>query len=237
MEELIIEQHGNEVPNTYMNGSLPIDGSFSTNAIHATYSGYTIFSWGLYSDHQLLWADLDMTEILGTNAVPLWKPKATRLQCNNPELISKFHYCRQQHYKVNGMDDKIRQINTAIQEKSPVEEWSVLVEQLEQLILEEILEADGKCRKLKMGNIPWSPELQQSMTRIGYFQRCRLKYCNNKAVNSRTLLNWYNKAKVDTKVQSANKAILRLQEEFKINNKIKKDAGKKEQISFKHSQK
>jgi hypothetical protein len=86
--------------------------------------------------------DLDMANFLGTNTVPLWKPKARGLQCNNPKLINKFNHYRKNHHENSKMEGKISQLNVALQEKSSVEEWSELFERLDQLRLEGILQAD-----------------------------------------------------------------------------------------------
>jgi hypothetical protein len=103
MKELILTQHGTEAPNTYTDGSAPIDGIFATNWIHAVFSGYTSFSWGLWSDHRLLWVDLDMNEILGLKETPLWKPHATRLKCEDPRLVIRFNYRRIKHMEENNL--------------------------------------------------------------------------------------------------------------------------------------
>jgi endonuclease/exonuclease/phosphatase (EEP) superfamily protein YafD len=65
MKELIIQQNGINTPNKFINGYLPIDGIFATTGITPIVSGYTAFSWGLYSDHRLLWVDLTLQKILG----------------------------------------------------------------------------------------------------------------------------------------------------------------------------
>jgi hypothetical protein len=110
MKELIIAQHGKDAPNTYLEGSVPIDGIFGTRGIEAIYSGYGAFSEGIYSDHRLLWVDLDMTMMLGATVSPLWKPKARRLQCNNPTLVNRFNYLRLQHFKNHQLEEKKKAI-------------------------------------------------------------------------------------------------------------------------------
>ncbi len=41
-------------PNTFLDGTAPIDGVFGTRNIRRILSGYTDFQWGLKSDHQML---------------------------------------------------------------------------------------------------------------------------------------------------------------------------------------
>jgi hypothetical protein len=129
-----------------------------------------------------------------------------------------------------GLQAKKERIELLILLETPMKEWETLIEELDQLRVEGILTSEKRCRNLKMGNVPWSPELQQSMNRIGYYQRCRLKYCAFKNVNSRTLQYWFKKCKVQMEVKSGNKAINRLREEFKMYNAIKKQAPEKIQL-------
>jgi hypothetical protein len=75
-----------------------------------------------------------------------------------------------------------------------------------------------------MGNVPWSPELQESMNRIGYYQRCRLIYCLKRNVNSSTLKHWFTKSKAPTRITTAQEAINSLKQEFKTYNIVKNRA-------------
>jgi hypothetical protein len=120
MSELILKQHGQNAPNTYINGVVPIDGIFATEGIQPIYSGYTAFSWGMYSDHRLIWVDLDMTHILGSKAPPMWKPKARRLQCNNPLVVKKFNKLRLQHMQSNNILKKLSEFESSISDTQPM---------------------------------------------------------------------------------------------------------------------
>jgi hypothetical protein len=230
MREMILEQHGHMPPNTYVDGSVPIDGIFATGGINSSLSGYTSFSWGLYSDHRMLWVDLDMSTILGTNAAPLWKPMARRLKCEDPRLVEKFVKTRLKHMQETNIDEIKHTITEMIVSNATVQEWGPIFEELDQLRVEGILHADRQCRRLCMGNVPWSPELQLSMTRIGYYQRCRLKYCLHRQVNSRTLMIWFKKAKLTQRATSAAQVIQSLREEFITYNSIKKQAPEKRRL-------
>jgi hypothetical protein len=99
MKELILSQHGTFAPNTYINGSTPIDGIFATQGIEALFSGYESFTWGMYSDHRLLWVDIDLDSLLGTSSIPILKPQARRLQSSNPTTVNAFNNLWRKHYK------------------------------------------------------------------------------------------------------------------------------------------
>jgi hypothetical protein len=233
MSEIILDRIGNGAPNIYTDGSVPIDGIFASRGITALFSGYSRFCWGLYSDNRLLWVDLDMSSILGTIAAPLWKPMARRLKCEDPRLVTKFVNKRLQHMVEEDIEGKRLHITELIDNNKNIQEWGPILEELDQLRVEGITQEDKQCRKLCMGNVPWSPDLQLCMSRIGYYQKSRLRYCLNKQVNSRTLRHWFKKAKLDKPATSVITVIKCLQEEFRNYNIIKKQATSKRKIFWK----
>jgi hypothetical protein len=157
MKELIITQHGTNAPNTYLDGSVPIDGIFGTTGIQAVFSGYLAFAWGMYSDHRTLWVDLDTSTILGTKSIPMWKPQARRLQCRDPKLIKKFNKERLKHANTNGFQQKQLTIQNPVKKGETIQQWKHQQEELDNLRHEGIIKAEKRFRKLKMGNTPWSP--------------------------------------------------------------------------------
>jgi hypothetical protein len=52
MNEIILTQHDGPAPNTYLDGSVPIDGIFVSHGIEGVFSGYGSFSEGMYSETQ-----------------------------------------------------------------------------------------------------------------------------------------------------------------------------------------
>lgn len=49
------------------------------------------------------------------------------------------------------------------------------------------LKAETKCRRIKAGNVPWSPTIQESINRIWYYRTCIKRYKYHKDINSCTL--------------------------------------------------
>jgi hypothetical protein len=68
MKEAILSRHGTRhAPSTYIEGSTPIDGIFTTRGISIQVSGYLAFSEGVKGkpDHRAVWIDVTMTSTLG----------------------------------------------------------------------------------------------------------------------------------------------------------------------------
>jgi hypothetical protein len=65
MKELILQTHGQTTPNTFRNGTDPIDGIFGTPGIEVLNCGYTSGNWGTPSDHRAVWIDIDVVSTFG----------------------------------------------------------------------------------------------------------------------------------------------------------------------------
>jgi endonuclease/exonuclease/phosphatase family metal-dependent hydrolase len=63
-------------PNTYQGGSNPIDGIFVSNELIISKSGYSATDWGTFTDHRLLWIEIDTTQMFHPSDIPSWKPQA-----------------------------------------------------------------------------------------------------------------------------------------------------------------
>jgi hypothetical protein len=68
----------------------------------------------------------------------------------------------------------MKAIQDLISQQAPQDIWQELLEQVDAIRTEGILFADAKCRKLKKGNVTWTPELKTSMDKIGYYQKCKI---------------------------------------------------------------
>jgi hypothetical protein len=129
------------------------------------------------SDHRLIWVDIDSSQLLGNNAPKLWKPQTRRLKCNDPTIVQTFSKLRKQKLMNNGGLALLQDICSNELFFTQLG-WQDTIERLDKLRIESMRFADRKCRRIKMGTVPWSPEIQVVMNRISYLQRCRLKYIN-----------------------------------------------------------
>jgi hypothetical protein len=102
--------------------------------------------------------------------------------------------------------------------------WTQTFEKLDRLRVQGILQADRRCRKLKVGQIPWSPAIQQCMHRIGYLQSCRRKFVFGHKVNSRTLLHLFRNTDLQAPVLSGEEATAQLKIQYNNLNLLKSQA-------------
>jgi endonuclease/exonuclease/phosphatase (EEP) superfamily protein YafD len=107
MTEVILKKHGSAAPNTYANGTVPIDGIFATSNIIPIKCGYSPVSWGTSCDHRLLWADFDLASLLGHQLNPIWMPSIRRLKLADPRLVNRFLKIRKCHIEENKLETRV----------------------------------------------------------------------------------------------------------------------------------
>jgi hypothetical protein len=138
-----------------------------------------------------------------------------RLKLEDPTCVQRFNQLRKRHMvqtQLNLLQEEIQQSwNGEMGHDNP---GLPLFEKLDRLRVQGILQADRRCRKLKVGNIPWSPEVQQCMRNISYLQSCKKKYCLGKLINSRTLEKLFSRTNLPTPVVSGNDAIANLKTQY-----------------------
>jgi endonuclease/exonuclease/phosphatase family metal-dependent hydrolase len=173
MKDIIIQKHGITAPNTYANGTVPIDGVFATMDIIPILCGYSAIGWGTSCDHRLLWADFDIAAILGHQMNPLWTPSIRRLKLVDPRLVSRFLQLRRSHIEEHKLAIRLQLLYHGIQNESLTAEQQHEYESIDQIRVEGILHAERHCRKLKMGKVPWSPKLQEIINNIRYLRACQ----------------------------------------------------------------
>ncbi len=158
MRDIVLERHGNEAPRTHKRGSHPIDAIFATHSVQCVRAGYAGFDGGVQakrSDHRCLWFDVTINSIFGHEMPPTNKPQARRLKCNDPRVVK----CFNQYYFEFLRKHKLHERAFALEAALCYPLRSRLQREAEKLVtkkMEGILWADKRCRKLRMGGIPYS---------------------------------------------------------------------------------
>jgi hypothetical protein len=229
--ELIHLKHGKHAPNTYVNGSKPIDGIFGSRELAPIKSGYSAITWGATTDHRLLWVDIDESQALNLKPIPYWTPKARRLKLEDPRIVTKFLTYRRTHAICN----KLLERTITLQNLLSTEHYDRSVANQEAQTIDTIrsmgiMAADHQCRKLPMGQISWTPQLTAILYHIRYYKLVCASLSGTRVVNSRTLLKTRNLAKIENPVKDLVQAQDLLNSTF-----VKFNAYKKNSISLRHT--
>jgi Reverse transcriptase (RNA-dependent DNA polymerase) len=226
MRELLTSKHG-PAPNTHAAGSVAIDGIFATGTIQITHGGYSSVDWGSASDHRLCWIDIELSLSLGTALPRIWLPVARKLKLMDPRVVQRFIELRKGYESDHNLLQRLRLIHQAVVTRTTTPEHLLELEELDQLRTQSILMANDKCRKLRMGNVAWSPVFQSASNKIQYLKSCIRCYhptVKHNRISSRTLQKQRIKAKIADPVLDFETAVTRLKEAYRNYNMIKSEA-------------
>ena len=163
LTDINLSHHGSPPQGTYNRGSAPIDGLWVSSTLMAARCGYLPHGDGPPGcDHCILWMDLPKDAVFGNN-VATRKPMARLLKLQDPRIVDKF----QQYFLAKAHEQHLFERAATLLEIAASGEWTqdraLEWEAIEEERLELIKKADRKCRKLRMGNVPWSPEIAKAM--------------------------------------------------------------------------
>jgi hypothetical protein len=173
--EIMTYRHGT-TPYTYARGSSTIDAIFVSPMLAGSQCGF----YPILGDHRPSWIDVSYDTIFGTTLhIP---PRARRLHLQDPRVVHRYtsfldKYERQHHLleRAQRLSDRTEYWN----------EWdTVEYNEIDNLRSDGMLLAERQCRKLRMGEIPFSPEYSK-LAQTVLFWRLVLKKQSGGSVDSR----------------------------------------------------
>ena len=186
----LFEEQYLQVQTTYGRGTTIIDGIFATHGIRATRGGY-LENHRFDSDHRPVWVDLPLQEIFGHNTPPFIPHHCRRLKTEDPRVVSKFnsdyHKLLHQHQLPQALYHLSESIHNTLSTTQQQE-----YERIDRLRVQCLLQAESKCRKLKTGNVEFSPIVQHQRHLIRFW-KLLLKRKNGIKVDTRYLTRWERK--------------------------------------------
>ena len=172
--EYITERYRNHIA-TYNNGRHPIDGIFVSHSVQISDGGYLPYGY-IHSDHRMIWVDVVVSSVLGFKLPELISPKARRLQVNDPRVLKRWREAYTKYIKDHNLHAKVFCLETEMSQPLSEEQFQCL-----NAIMKErataIKYADNKCRKLRVGGVPFSPQLQKQKTTIEVWEAVTKKKC------------------------------------------------------------
>jgi hypothetical protein len=117
----------------------------------------------------------------------------------DPRVCNRFIQRRVELAKSQDMLQSLLQLQDMLTSKSiTAEQASTLLNSLDQTRKEQILDADQRCRNLRIGSIPWTPQLSVCLLRIQYYRLTIKKMKDPTNINSRTLLSLRKKSNIQS---------------------------------------
>ena len=169
MREMILQAHQGRSPPATCNKNKqrePIDGIFATPGLRLIAGGYAPYDSGCFSDHRYLWVDISFCDAFGYTSPALVAPPIRRLKTTNPKLVHKYNEQLKQKISNTGLANEL----FALEQKAKSDGWSHHLEKEYNRINDKQYELrkkiEAKIRKIRNGEVPWSPKLQKFRTAI-----------------------------------------------------------------------
>ena len=193
--DLIKKKHGCKGPRTCTKSKdSPIDAIFGSPIFDTLACGFLSFG-RLLSDHRGLWMDIPKVLLYGYNPPAIVNPLARRLKLDDPRVVEKYltylHCSMKEHNLFERMDLLHSQTVYPLPQHL-IDEY----EAIDVLVNRLMEEAEQNCRKIRAGNIPWSPALQKARRTVEYWVR-RKKHMKGEIDNTRYLIRLQNKLRIE----------------------------------------
>jgi len=158
LREVILERHGMSAPETYADGSKPIDGIFVSYSVDIAAGGYLAFGEMSETDHRGLWIDIHKRDIFGSWARIVRAP-ARRLAVGHLRAEKKFRKRLEGNLRRNKALSRARKNRSGAVYPS-AQGADQEFERLDKIMVESRNNAKKKCRKIRNGGIEWTPEVK-----------------------------------------------------------------------------
>jgi hypothetical protein len=162
---------------TFHRGQTSIDGIFVSHTIKPVQGGYLPFG-SLPSDHRCLWIDITKHNAFGYKPPLSVKPSARRLKSDNPTVRNKWLQIYEQFIRDNELHLRQFRLEASIISHMNLEQQKEY-EDIRRLRMQGIKAADKGCRKLTMGNVPFSDKYKDITDKIELWRAVITKksYC------------------------------------------------------------
>ena len=168
MSEVFLSAHGEKLPPT-CSGSLPIDGIFATGDLRIMKCGYLGFGEGVFSDHRALWADIDTASLYDNNTPLMMNVKARRLTLKNPKVVDKYLALWGAFAIKHKLADRITAMRVTPSTKLNLA-LQLEYKKIDQLRTEGKKFAEQGCRKVRKGQVPFSPQLKVTSAKVDLYK-------------------------------------------------------------------
>jgi len=166
--EAILDRHGLDGPATHKRNStsIPIDRIWKTQGLQIKRGGY--FGYNevfMNADHRCLWLDLAFTSAFGHDLPLARKITPKRLHCKDPRLVDNFINLYHKFAASLQLFDRVQHLYANAKTMSKAEVIAAY-EDRDLIRCQATAFAESKCRKLRTGQVAFSPELNEARMKI-----------------------------------------------------------------------
>ena len=156
-------------PTYHRNHTYPIDSVFVSQRLrHIDMGGWLCFGEGI-GDHRAIFLDIPIQILLGENKFTIAPSQVRRLKCDDPRIVNKFNKLLEEQYISHNLLNKIEAFNKTFHTPLLPEEIEQL-ESFDRISTCAVRYADKHCRKLCMGQVPFSDVRQNAGEHIALWK-------------------------------------------------------------------
>ncbi|CAJ1953797.1 unnamed protein product, partial [Cylindrotheca closterium] len=174
LTEAILLRHQGPYPATTQSRmtDTPIDGIFVTNEVRVTAGGYLDFQQYFKSDHRGLWIDIDLEATLGAPPVTSLSFQPRRLTLADGRSVDRYIKAAEAGYRHFRLPQRLTQLaeDISVQDGYLTANQQARFNTIHRQAYEIRRRAERNCRKLTMGKVHWSPQMQQKWDRLHLYQ-------------------------------------------------------------------
>jgi len=226
LREVILERHGRKGPATHKRNatSTPIDGLWMSQGLQIEQGGYFAYDEVIPSDHRCIWADITFQNALGHNMAPLHKRQPKRLHCKDPRLVENYVHLFHQYARPLNLFQRVTDLEKNLRSMSKFEAMQKY-EELDSIRCDATAFAERHCRKLRTGQVAFSPELNLIRMKIRAWLLL-INKAKKRKVSSRLLKRALKKANLPAETRQFSEETVqeRLKQEYKNYYRVKGEA-------------
>ena len=168
MRETMTTHHRDgELPTeTYVRGSTIIDGIFATSDIPVSFASWLAHN-SSPGDHCALVVNIPWLTLLGKDVLKIVRPDARRLTCSNKKAKLKYVEELDKQLTYHKVLPRLHQLEAQHLPGRPLTtEQATEAEVIDRVKTDAMRSAEKQCRKLKMGDVDFSPEVNLTGTNV-----------------------------------------------------------------------
>jgi exonuclease III len=176
--ESVHHSTGEKLGATHFRGSRPIDAVWTSKDVTVASACAMPIGYGV-GDHRLFVVDLVKESLVGEQPQAIVRPGARRLNSKIPQCLKRYNGKLKVLLNKHRLGHKLEECMDLSLDKPVVKEK---MDKVDVVATECMIHAEKKCRKLKCGSIPFSPEASLWIKRTQFY-RSLLRFHSGKGRN------------------------------------------------------
>jgi hypothetical protein len=166
MQETVLATNGTPLTATHFRGTRPIDAIWATKDLEVVNACALPVGFGV-GDHRMFVVDFTLKSMVGEDPKIIAHPQARRLNSRIPSCHRKYIQIFESLIAKHRLIDKLNEAHVA--DVSP-EVRKEKIDKIDEIGKDCMLHAEKKCRKIRSGTIPFSPEASLWIKRCQFYR-------------------------------------------------------------------